>query len=101
MLKNFILNYLDDLKGQNIICFDIHNKNRITDFMILCTGRSNHHVKSIAQSILKKIKSMKQKWNRVEGIEFGEWVSIDLGEIIIHIMKYETRKLYDLEKLWT
>lgn len=101
ILKNFILNCIQNVKGQDIVCFNIHAKNSITDIIILCTGRSNRHVISIAQNILKNFRNNTDKKRYgIEGIEYGEWILIDLGEIIIHITKIEVRKLYDLEKLW-
>ncbi|ADV33710.1 conserved hypothetical protein [Candidatus Blochmanniella vafra str. BVAF] len=104
ILKQLILNCIEDLKGQNIVCLNINTdkyKYSITNLMIFCTGQSSRHVVSIAQNILKKLRQTSfHKFYGIEGVECGEWVLVDLGDIIIHIMKSEIRKLYELEKLW-
>lgn len=99
-LKKIVLHCLNNLKGQDIFCVKTNKKNNITDLIIICTGRSHKHVISIAQDIYYKIKNIGFKYSRIEGLENGEWILVDLGSIIIHIMQKEIRKLYNLEKLW-
>lgn len=99
-LKKNILNYLNDLQSQEIICIDIDKKYSITDLMIICTGQTNRHVISIAQDLSYKLRNIGFKFCKIEGLKNGEWVLIDLGDIIINIMQKNTRKLYALEEKW-
>lgn len=101
VLKNIIFSIISDLQGKDIICLDVRKKTSITDTMIMCTGISNRHVISIAQDMLRKFRDIGLKPYGLEGINVGEWILIDLENIIIHIMTKEMRKLYALEQLWT
>lgn len=100
-LKLFVLNCINNLKGQDIICLDMNKYNNITELMVLCTGQTNRHVISIAQNILYTLRNKNYQYYGIEGLKFGEWILIDLGNIVIHIMNKETRQLYALEKLWS
>lgn len=99
-LKKFLLNCLNNLKGQNIICIDINKKYSITDLIIICTGQSNRHVISIAQDISYQLKKIGFKFYKIEGLNDGTWILIDLNDIILHIMQQNTRNFYALEKIW-
>ncbi|WP_331828256.1 ribosome silencing factor [Candidatus Blochmannia sp. SNP] len=100
ILKEFVVNIINDIQGQDIICFDMYDKTYITDVMIICTGMSSRHVISISQEILKKSRGIGVKPYGIEGMNFGEWVLVDLGDVVIHVMQKEIRILYELEKLW-
>lgn len=100
-LSKLILNCLNKMQGQEIICINIDKKyNSITDLMIICTGQSTRHTTSIAENILYKLRHIGFIFYKIEGIRYGEWILIDLGNIMVHIMKQDTRELYALEKLW-
>lgn len=99
-LKQFLLESLNAFKSQDIVCMSINKKNSIVDFIIICTGQSNRQVISIAQDIFYKLRTINFKCYKTEGLVCGEWILIDLGNIIIHVMQTDTRKLYSLEKLW-
>jgi ribosome-associated protein len=90
---------LEDVKGQDIVSLDISQLSTIADYMLVVTGTSNRHVKSLADAVLKRGKEAGLTV-RVEGQEQGEWVLLDLGDVIVHVMQAATRKLYDLESLW-
>lgn len=100
ILKNLIFNILHNLQGEDIIFLNVQKKSSIIDAMIICTGISNRHVISLAQNILVKFHDMKLKIYGIEGIKIGDWILIDLGNIVIHIMSTQSRKLYQLEKIW-
>lgn len=100
-LKQFVIDCLNNLQSQDIVCIKINGKNNITDFMIICTGQSNRHIISIAQDVSYKLRNIGVKHHRIEGLNHGEWILIDLGDIIIHLMQKETRQLYRLENLWS
>ncbi|URJ23648.1 ribosome silencing factor [Blochmannia endosymbiont of Camponotus sp.] len=100
VLKEFIVNIICNIQGQDIACFDVSDKINITDMMIICTGMSRRHVISISQDILRKSRSLGLQPYGAEGMRIGEWVLVDLGDVVIHVMQKEIRKLYELEKLW-
>lgn len=99
-LKQFVVDKIDDMKGRDIIELDVQGKSSITDTMIICSGNSKRHVMAIADNLMVEAKHAGHAPLNVEGKESGEWVLVDLGEIIVHVMQDETRDFYQLEKLW-
>ena len=99
-LKAFVIDKIDDMKGRDIVELDVKGKSTITDTMIICSGNSKRHVSSIAEHVQLESKRAGISPLNVEGKETGEWVLLDLGEIIVHIMQDESRDFYQLEKLW-
>jgi ribosome-associated protein len=99
-LQDFIVDKIDDLKGQDIIKIDVQGKSSITDCMIVCTGTSNRHVMSIAEHVVEASRKEGIDALSVKGITATDWIVVDLGEVIVHVMQEESRQLYELEKLW-
>ena len=99
-LKKIVIETLDDSKAINIISLDVKEMTSIADIMVICTGNSNRHVKALAKNLVEKTKELGQRPLGVEGEQEGEWVLVDLGDIIVHIMQPRTRDFYNLEKLW-
>lgn len=99
-LQDFIIDKIDDLKGQNIITLDVRHKSSITDYMIICTGTSNRHVSSIASHLLDEAKKKGFSVLGSEGQNEADWVVVDMDDVIVHVMQEESRQLYELEKLW-
>jgi len=99
-LKAFVTEKLEDMKGRDITILDISKKSSFADYMIVCSGNSNRHVKSIAQSIAMECRAEGIEPLGIEGNDVGEWSLVDLGEIIVHVMTDPTRDLYQLEQLW-
>lgn len=99
-LRKLVLTAIEDLKGENIVELDVKGKTSVTDLMIIVSGTSNRHVKSIANNIALETKKAGAAPLGVEGEEQAEWVLVDLGDIIIHVMQPHIREFYDLEKLW-
>lgn len=98
--KKFVIDKIEDLKGRDIIDLDVSQKSSVTDTMLVCSGNSKRHVKSIAQNVVTEAKHAGHAPLSVEGEDTGEWVLVDLGEIIVHVMQDEARDFYQLEKLW-
>ena len=100
-LHDFLFNSIDDMKAENMITLDVRDKSSITDFMIVCTGTSKRHVSSIASNISDKAREAGLIPCGVDGEAEGEWVVVDMGDVMIHILQQEHRELYQLEKLWS
>ncbi|MEM7292635.1 MAG: ribosome silencing factor [Pseudomonadota bacterium] len=92
---------LDNLKGIDTIVLDVREKTSVTDTMVICTGTSARHVKSLANEVLEKAKAANIDILGAEGQSQGDWVLIDLGDVVAHVMTAQTRDFYALEKLWS
>lgn len=100
-LSKFVTKHLDDNKAENIAQLDVTSLSGSFDAMIIASGTSTRHVQSIAKKLLASAKESSVKPLGVEGESYGEWVLIDLGDLVVHIMLKAQRDLYQLEKLWT
>ena len=80
---------------------DVRGKSSITDCMIICSGSSNRHVCSIADHVAEELRHAGLQPLGIEGESEGEWVLVDMGDVIVHVMQDDTRALYQLEKLWS
>jgi ribosome silencing factor RsfS/YbeB/iojap len=100
-LRTLVLAALDDLKARDITEVDVRGKSNVTDLMVVASGTSSRHVKSIAEEVVKKAKQAGVPPIGVEGQREAEWVLVDLGDVVVHVMLPRTREFYGLERLWT
>jgi len=100
-LKQLVINALEDLKAEDITVLDVRDKTTVTDWLVIATGSSSRHVKSIANNVAVEAKEAGKPPLGIEGENDGEWVLVDLGDIIVHVMQHQVREYYDLESLWS
>ena len=100
-LKQWVITALEDLKAQDIQILDVRGMTSITDLMIVASGTSDRHIKALADNVVEAVKKHGVQPIGVEGESSREWVLVDLGDIILHVMHPQTRAFYNLEKLWT
>ena len=99
-LKATALKALDDLKGLDIVEYDVRELTPVTDVMIIASGTSARHVKSLADAVVMACKKAGVPPVGVEGEREGEWVLVDLGDVVVHVMLPDVRLYYELDKLW-
>ncbi|ASJ76128.1 ribosome silencing factor [Granulosicoccus antarcticus] len=92
---------LEDMKGIDLTVIDIVGKSSIADAMIVVTGTSQRHVRSMAETVRLAAKEANHPPLGVEGGDSSDWVLVDLGDVIVHVMTEEKRDFYSLEKLWS
>jgi ribosome silencing factor RsfS/YbeB/iojap len=100
-LRKLVLDALDDLKAKDVTEIDVRGKSGVTDLLVIASGTSSRHVKSIADEVVKQAKHAGNPPIGVEGQREAEWVLVDLGDVIVHLMLPRTREFYGLERLWT
>lgn len=99
-LKALVIEEIDNLKGRDTVTIDLAGRSNVTDCMVICAGNSKRHVQSIAEHVATAAKAAGVVPLGVEGMEFGEWVLVDLGSLVLHVMQEKARDFYQLEKLW-
>ncbi len=92
---------LEDMKGVDLTLIDIVGKSSIADAMVVVTGTSQRHVRSLAESVRLAAKEANHPPLGIEGGDSSDWVLVDLGDVIVHVMTEEKREFYSLEKLWS
>lgn len=100
-LQKLIQTSLQDTKGQDIRIVDVTKLSDVMDTLIIATGTSSRHVKSLANNAIEDGKKQGFRPIGIEGMDGGEWVLVDYGDIVLHVMQQVTRDFYELEKLWS
>jgi ribosome-associated protein len=99
-LAEVVARALDDLKADNVHLIDVRHLTTVTDTMVVASGRSDRHVRAIAGAVVEQVKKAGYRPLGVEGERSGEWVLVDLADLVVHVMLPRVREFYNLEKLW-
>jgi ribosome-associated protein len=99
-LKSVVIDALADMKALEVKVLDVRGLTDIADFMVIASGTSDRHVRSVAERVVERTKEAGFRPHGVEGLQDGDWVLIDLNEMIVHVMLPRVREFYGLEKLW-
>ncbi|TFH88125.1 ribosome silencing factor [Billgrantia azerbaijanica] len=99
-LKSLVLEALEELKARDVATLDVSRLTSVTDVMVVASGTSTRHVAALAERVIQEVKEHGIQPLGVEGKAGADWVLVDLGDLVVHVMLAETRELYDLERLW-
>lgn len=100
-LNKSIINALENLKGKEIVTLDVSQLSDVMDTLIIASGTSSRHARSLAENLVEETKKAGFRALGVEGLESGDWVLVDYGDTVVHVMQAEARNYYELEKLWS
>jgi ribosome-associated protein len=99
-LKDVVVAALEEIKAKDIVVLDVHKLTSITDIMVVASGTSSRQVKALADNVVEKAKAAGCRPLSIEGEREGEWILVDLADVVVHVMLPTTRDFYQLEKLW-
>lgn len=99
-LTDVVIKALEDLKAKDITVLDVRGRTSVTDVMIIASGTSSRHVKSLADNVVDEVKAAGERPLGVEGGATSDWILVDLGDLVVHVMLPATREFYDLERFW-
>ncbi|MEJ2514176.1 MAG: ribosome silencing factor [Gammaproteobacteria bacterium] len=100
-LQTTVTHALEDMKARDIVVLDVSQVTSITDTMVIASGTSDRHVRSVAEAVVEKCKAQGHPPLGVEGLKDGDWVLVDLQDVVVHVMLPKVRDFYNLEKLWS
>lgn len=99
-IKQKVVAAVENVKGQDIRVLDIADISNFADYMVVVSGTSDTHVKALAREASDSLRAEGVKPLNEDGADVGEWVLVDFGDVVLHVMRPEVREYYDLEKLW-
>ncbi|MHB8623770.1 MAG: ribosome silencing factor [Sulfuricaulis sp.] len=100
-MQRWIHAALEDAKAHDIAILDVRQISDFTDYMVIATGTSNRHVQSTAEKVVDILREHGRRTVGVEGKQIGDWILIDFGDVVVHVMREQTRDFYNIEKLWS
>ncbi|MGN0920291.1 MAG: ribosome silencing factor [Cellvibrio sp.] len=100
-LNSAVITAIEDMKGKEIVTLDVRELSDVMDTLIIASGTSNRHVRALAENLVEDLKKQGFRAMGIEGLEVGDWVLVDFGDTVVHLMQQETRDFYELEKLWS
>ena len=100
-LKDLVMDALDDIRGHDIVSLDVTGQTDIADYMVVASGNTARQVNALVDNVVEKVKAEGVGVIGVEGKDTGEWVLVDLADVIVHVMLPDVRDFYDLERLWS
>ncbi|MGI9261706.1 MAG: ribosome silencing factor [Woeseiaceae bacterium] len=100
-LSELAVEALEEVKGKDIVRLKVSDLTTVTDYMVVASGTSNRHVKALAEAVSDKVKAAGHRPSGIEGEDGSEWVLLDLGDTLVHVMLPRVREFYNLEKLWS
>lgn len=99
-LQSLVIEALEEIKAVDVVALDVRGLTSIADGIVIASGTSQRHVQSLADNVLRRAREADVRPLGVEGEQVGDWVLVDLGDVIVHVMRPEVRDFYNLEKLW-
>ena len=99
-LLQLIVDSIGDAKGRNISVLDVREITYVTDYMVIVSGTSSRHVKAIMKNVVSSLADNRRKPSGIEGEQFAQWILVDYGDVVVHVMDIATREFYNLESLW-
>lgn len=100
-LIDIVIDALEGIKGKDIVTLDVSDITDVMDHIVVASGTSNRQVKALADNVVEEAKKAGFRPIGIEGMDTSEWVLVDYGDIVVHVMLPATREFYDLEKLWS
>ena len=100
-LQDLVIDALEEIKAVEVVALDVRRLTSIADAIVIASGTSQRHVQSLADNVLRRAREADARPLGVEGEQAGDWVLVDLGDVIVHVMRPEVRDFYNLEKLWS
>ena len=99
-LKSMVLSSLDAMKASRVVVMDVGEKTTITDFIVVATGSSSRHTLAIARRLAEDVKKMGAPILGIESFDTPDWILVDAGDVVVHVMQQAARDFYSLEKIW-
>lgn len=100
-LEQLVIDALEEMKAVDVRVLDVHEQSSFTDTMVIASGTSSRHAQSVADNVVRRAKEGGNPPLGVEGEREGEWILVDLGDVVVHVMQPSVRDFYNLEKLWS
>jgi ribosome-associated protein len=100
-VRDLALHALEDMKAVDVRALDVRSMTSIMDYMIVASGTSDRHVRSLVNAVVEKAREKGVRPLGMEGEQHAQWALVDLGDVVVHVMRPEVRDFYQLEKLWS